>query len=111
MWRLTLDRFMSDEQVEPAVAIEIQPGGALRGVKRKQTGGLGDIFERSIAAIPQERFGMPPLFPHPGSAQDEDVQVPVIVVVRRDKVQASDEACQTGLAGSLRKRAVAVVVI
>ena len=86
---LARNRFVADKQIQPAVAIEIQPGGRLRRMKRKEPRGLGNILERDVTAIAEQRIGELAFFAHPCAAQHKDIEMAVVVVIGGDQIQST----------------------
>ncbi len=60
------------------------------GLVAEEPGGLGDVDEDAAALVAQERVGLPD--DEPPSTRDEDVDVPVVVVVRLLQVAAAEQA-------------------
>ena len=91
--------FVADEQVDPAVVVEVQPGGGLGGVKTQQTGFLGYVVEGAVSVVAEEGIGVVALFLKPGAPKHQHVEVSIVVVVRLHQVQAAEfsgEARRTG---------------
>src|SRR5688500_4201500 len=109
MDRFAASRFVSDVDIKPAIAIEVEPRRGLRGMRRKHARGLGDVFESPVAIIAQKRFWKPAILAHPRAAKNEDIDMAVVIVICRDQIEAARQTGQPGLAGAISKSAVAVV--
>ncbi len=107
--RLADRRFVSHEQVDPPVVVVVGPGAGLRRMERQEPGLLGDIVERPVAAVAQERVGEPALLAEPRAAQDEHVEVAVVVVVRMHRVEPADDAGKAGRSAPILERPVPAV--
>ncbi len=81
---------VADEDVEPAVVVEVGHGGGVGGVGGEQAGCFGDVVEGAVAVVAQEGEGVAALLAPPASAEDEDVGVAVVVVVGEDEVEAAE---------------------
>ena len=93
-----------DEEVEPAVVVEVEglgadgaPGGAAEHL-------LGDVGEGAVAVVAVELAAAE----HVG---DEQVELAVVVVVEDGHVAAPAQPLQAGLLGHVGEGAVAVVVV
>ena len=104
-------RLIAHEQIQPAVSIEVEPGGCLRRMKQKEPGCFGHIFERAVSPVSQQRVRVPSLFAHPGAAQHEHVEVPIIVEVRLHKVQSAGQSREARFPRPVGECSVAVVPI
>lgn len=101
--------FVAHEQIELAIIIDVGPDGRLSGRRRLCQAGLPrDIGECAVTVIPHQRFAHGEF---PGSAQDEEVRAPVIVVIGLDHVEAAELVEKARLRGSIRESAIFVVVI
>ena len=101
--------FVSDEEVEPSVAVEVEPAGGLGGMEREEARLLGDIGEGAVAVVPQEGIGDAPELHEPGAPQDPDVGAAVVVVVGLHQVEAAVESDESGLAGAFLETSGACV--
>ena len=104
------DRFVADEQVDPAVVVEIRPGGRLGGMKREHTSRIGDVFKGAVAVVAQQGVGMLTFGSEPGPAQDEDIGKTIVVEVGMTAVQTAEKSGQPGGFGAICEGAVAIVV-
>ena len=104
------ERFIANEEIEPAVSIEIEPRAGLGGMEGEQAGRLGDVFKSAVAIIFEERIGKEALLTHPGAPEDEQIGEPVVVVIGGDGIEPAGEAHQAGLPSALGKGTVPVVV-
>ena len=67
-------------------------------MKTEQAGCLGDILERAVAVVAQQRVGMQPRFAEPAAADHVDVRPAVVVVVGMVDVDAAELSEQARLA-------------
>ncbi|HEV8703212.1 MAG TPA: hypothetical protein VGV60_18225, partial [Candidatus Polarisedimenticolia bacterium] len=81
MRRTAGNSFVADEQVQPAIAVEVEPDSGLRRMKRKHARGFRDVFERAVAIVSQKGIRVPALFLHPRATQDKHVHMAVVVIV------------------------------
>ena len=102
-------RLVSHEEVEPAVPVVVEPGRGLGGSEPQQPGRAGHVGEGAVAEVPEERQGEAPLGAQPAAPQDEHVHEPVVVVVRRDQVEAAHLAPEACRLRAVREGAAAVV--
>lgn len=96
-----------DEEIEFSILVEVKPDGALGG-----SGGIGESGVSGYVGEPdgtaahrgvvaKERIAHFPLRAQPGAPQDQDVSVPIIIVVGGDAVESSQLAGQAGLGGGI----------
>lgn len=102
--------FVADEEVEVAVVVEVGPGGGLGGAEGEEAGADGDVFKGAVAAVVEEREGVFAEAAPPGTAEDEEVGVAVVVVVGGDEIEAAEFVGEAGCGGAIGEGAVAVVV-
>ena len=101
----------ADVEVDVAVVVVVGPGAGLRREEQLVDAGReGDVEEPAAALVAQQRAGLPAARRQPGAAQDEDVEIAVVVVVGLHHVEAADEPVEPGFLGAFGERAVAVVV-
>src|SRR5439155_7862670 len=99
---------ISDEQIETAVVVKIQPDRRLR--RRYGHGELcftGYVGEGPVAIVPQQGFSD---WKGPPAPHHVDIQPAVVVVVRLDEIEASKLVRQPGLDGSIRESSIPVIV-
>ena len=94
---------VAHEQVQPPVAIVVDPGGARaeRGVRHARL--LRHVRERAVAPVVEQ--------PVRAKAVDEQVGVPVVVIIGRGHADAIHLDGQTGLCRHVLERAVAAVAV
>ena len=95
---------IDDEQVEPAVVVEVKHLGADSAESGFSQSRLGDFGEGAVAVVVVELTAAE----HVG---DQHVEIAVFVVVEDGDVAAPAHAFQAGLLGNVGKCAVAVVVV
>src|SRR5439155_5016514 len=86
------------------------PYGRLSRIVVEQSGLGGDVGNRSVAIVAQERHGVLPLVVQPRAAWNQYVDAAVVVVIDLDHIQTADNAFQAGLFRHAGKATVAVVV-
>ena len=103
--------FVADVEVEIAIEVVVAPGGGLGWVVVfPQAGCKGRVEEGAITRIPQQGIGVLTVFAEPSPAQDEQVEVAVVVVVGLDQVEPPQQPVEVGRLGLVRKGAVPPVV-
>jgi hypothetical protein len=103
--------FAADVEIQVAVVVEVRPGrGLRRAVGFAEPGLEGDVGERAVAVVVQQRVGMPAVLPPPGASQHEEVVVTIIVIIGMDDVQAANDPGQSGLSRPLGERSIPVAV-
>ena len=99
--------FIADVEIQVAVVIDIHPHGGLRRGWLGEAGFRRDISEDAVAVVAKQRF---PLCRFPATAQHQDIQAAVIVVIGLDDVEPAQLGGQPRLRAAVAKRAVPVVV-
>jgi hypothetical protein len=102
-------QLVADEQIEPAVVVEIEPRHRMRRIDRAGEACLArHIGESAIAVVAQQRVAHRDL---PAAAMDEEIEMAVVVVVGLRGVEAAQLRQQPRRLGAILERPVAVVVI
>src|SRR5580658_1792941 len=99
--------FVTDEQIEIAVVVNVGPDPGLRLHGQVEAAGCGYVGEGSITIVAQQRWA---LGKFPRATQDEDVETSVIVIIRLDEVQAAELIGKAGLRGVIGKGSIAIIV-
>ena len=92
-----------DDEVQPAVAVDIDEAGARRPAVACHAGLFGDIGKRSVAVIPVQNIV--------AEVGDVEVRPAIVVVVAGRHPHSVGMAAHPGLLGDVGEGAVAVVVI
>ena len=87
------------------MSMSVQTAVCVLVAGRRQAAGGGDVGERAVAVVAQQRLALRQL---PAAAQHQDVEAAVVVVVGLHDVQAAELIGQAGLRRPLGERAVAV---
>jgi hypothetical protein len=86
---------VADEQIEQAIAVDVGPGRGLRaGGWLCQSARHGNVGERAIAVVPQQRLA---LWHLPSSAQQQNVLAAVVVVVGLHHIQPAQLTIEPGV--------------
>ena len=104
------NRFVAHEQVHPTIVVKISPSRGLGRVQGEQTGLCGSVDECSIPLIVQQRVGIAPNRAEPGTAQDQDVGVAIVVVVCQARVQSTHNTHQPRFLSVIRKGSISPIV-
>ncbi len=91
-----------DEQVGPAVAVDVTDGRPRVPADGRGAGGLGPLGEGSVALVPQERAGL--------HARHVQIRVAVEIEVRRHAAVAADGEIGAGAGADVDEGALDVVV-
>src|ERR1039457_4654885 len=95
---------VAHQQVQEAVAVEIEPqGGGAEGAPGAQSGLGRDVQEMPAAGVLEEA-----ILPYSG---DQNVRETIVVVVRNRHAHAVHFDCQPGALGDVREDAVAIVPV
>jgi len=106
--QLTRAIFVTNEQVDEAVVINVSPDGSLCARCRfRQPGGLRNIGESAVAVISQKRLTYRKL---PGAAQNQQIHTTVIVIVGLNHVQSAQLLGQSSFAGTVSEGTVTIVM-
>jgi hypothetical protein len=100
---------VADEQVEPAVVVEVRPRRRLGGVLVEEPRGLRDVLEAALSEVAQQRVGVASGLAEPPAAHDVQIQVAVVVVVGVVEVQAAGQSGQPRRVCAVGERPVALV--
>lgn len=90
--RIIRARLVPNKEVEPPITVEVRPRRRLRRVQGHQPRCLRHIVEGAIAVVAQQRHRVAPLLAPPSAAQNQNVRMSVIVVVRLYEIESSDLA-------------------
>ena len=85
----TLAGLIADEQIQPAVVVVVGKGRCMGRVQREQSGTPRHIRKSAVAVVAQQGVGHTALFPHPSPAQNEQIDIAVVVVVGLFEVDPS----------------------
>src|ERR1035437_8768628 len=95
---------VADQEVEPAVAVEIEPDGrGAEGAATAQPGLFGDVDEAAAAVIPEEAVL--------ADGGDQEVREAIVVVVADGHTHAVHFHRQAGALGDVGEGAVTVVAV
>src|SRR5579885_1384969 len=86
--------FISDVQIQKAIIVDVGPHGGLSACGLLQPGLFGDVGEGSIPVIAKQRL---PLREFPTAAEDQDIQITIVVVVGLKDIEPSELAGKPGL--------------
>ena len=82
---------MRDEQIEPAIVVEVSPGCGLGGMEGHELSLFGDVFEGDLtvfdAVVAEQRHGVFALLAPPSAAQHENVRTAIVVVIRSTRLR------------------------
>ena len=98
--------FASDIKVDMPVAVEVGPGSGLGGDRIAQASDDRHIGEPAMSVVAQQRGPSGAL---PTAAQEQDVEVTVVVVVGVVTIQGPDLRIEAGAGGTVVEGAVAAV--
>ena len=96
----------ADEHVDQAVVVVVAPGGRLGRDRLGQAAGDRDVVEAAVPLVPQQREPQRRL---PGAAQQQDVEIAVVVEIGAGDVQGVDLVAETGRGRPILERAVTTV--
>src|SRR6266568_907730 len=105
-----IGRFVALEEIQPAIAVVIEPDASLGGMTPQKPRLFGHIGEGAIAVVAQQRAGNPALFVEPSSALDPNVKEPVVIIVGLLDVQPAGQPQETSLGSTLGEVAIAIVM-
>ena len=89
------ERFVADEEIEQPVAVEVRPARGLARMHGPQkTRLLRHILERAVTSVPQQGVDLP--LDQPTAAQDENIEIAVVIVVGLHEVAAAPETLESG---------------
>ena len=94
---------MADEEIEPAVAVVVEPERARREARVGDAGALRHVFEAAAAAVPEKMIA--------AERRDVDVDVAVVVEVRRGHAEAVHLDREPGGSRDVGEGAVVIVAI
>ena len=72
---------IADEQIQPTVVVVVGKGCCVGRVQGEQAGAPRHVRKGAVAVIAQQRVWHAALFPHPSTAQNEQIDIAVVVVV------------------------------
>ncbi len=111
--QLTERELVADEDVQPAIAVVVRPGGDMGAVGRAaESDSIGDVFEQNATlrarAVAQQRVADRGL---PAPSHHEQIEAAVVVVVHLGDVEAAELTAQPRLLGDVGEGAVAQVAV